>query len=190
MPSSPAWTPRRRQAGFRTDARWWRPSCRHQTSQGGAHQRTCTPSTADEPLPSRPLGNTWRDGPRGALSSRHPSRRPQQGDPGPYVDDLEIATAEYIDWFNHRRLHSETAPFSVRTCPGKSGRRWLSAPHARPSLRLPNASITSANAHPGTHRHRSARPWLDLESSDEDRRVEGAWCGPRGLSSGAVLRSG
>lgn len=23
------------------------------------------------------------------------------------IDDLEIATAEYVDWFNHRRLHGE-----------------------------------------------------------------------------------
>ncbi|MGY1838101.1 MULTISPECIES: hypothetical protein [unclassified Modestobacter] len=23
------------------------------------------------------------------------------------MDDLETATAEYIDWFNHRRMHGE-----------------------------------------------------------------------------------
>ena len=30
------------------------------------------------------------------------ARRPWKG-----FDDLEIAVAEYIDWFNHRRMHGE-----------------------------------------------------------------------------------
>jgi putative transposase len=28
-------------------------------------------------------------------------------DPWKGLDDLETAVAEYIDWFNHRRLHGE-----------------------------------------------------------------------------------
>ena len=27
--------------------------------------------------------------------------------PGKDIDDFEIAVAEYVDWFNHRRLHVE-----------------------------------------------------------------------------------
>jgi putative transposase len=35
---------------------------------------------------------------------------------GPWkgLDDVELATLEYVDWFNHRRLHSacgDTPPF-------------------------------------------------------------------------------
>ena len=30
-------------------------------------------------------------------------------DPWKNIDDLEIAVAEYVDWFNHRRLHGEIA---------------------------------------------------------------------------------
>ena len=31
------------------------------------------------------------------------------GLPGPWksIDDLEFAVAEYVDWFDHRRLHGE-----------------------------------------------------------------------------------
>ena len=36
---------------------------------------------------------------------RNPAMRPKQG--WKSVGDVEIAVAEYIDWFNHRRLHGE-----------------------------------------------------------------------------------
>ncbi|MGH3096197.1 MAG: IS3 family transposase [Streptosporangiales bacterium] len=36
---------------------------------------------------------------------RNPRMRPNSG--WKTVSDVEIAVAEYIDWFNHRRLHGE-----------------------------------------------------------------------------------
>jgi putative transposase len=36
---------------------------------------------------------------------RNPAMRPKQG--WKSVGDVEIAVAEYVDWFNHRRLHGE-----------------------------------------------------------------------------------
>ncbi len=36
---------------------------------------------------------------------RNPAMRPQGG--WKSVRDVEIAVAEYVDWFNHRRLHGE-----------------------------------------------------------------------------------
>jgi len=36
---------------------------------------------------------------------RNPVMRPKGG--WKNVTDVEIATAEYVDWFNHRRLHGE-----------------------------------------------------------------------------------
>ena len=36
---------------------------------------------------------------------RNPAMRPKGG--WKSVSDVEIAVAEYVDWFNHRRLHGE-----------------------------------------------------------------------------------
>ncbi|MEV5003881.1 integrase core domain-containing protein [Nocardioides sp. LML1-1-1.1] len=36
---------------------------------------------------------------------RNPAMRPKGG--WKSVGDVEIAVAEYVDWFNHRRLHGE-----------------------------------------------------------------------------------
>jgi transposase InsO family protein len=36
---------------------------------------------------------------------RNPAMRPRGG--WNSVGDVEIAVAEYVDWFNHRRLHGE-----------------------------------------------------------------------------------
>jgi len=36
---------------------------------------------------------------------RNPAMRPKGG--WKTVSDVELAVAEYVDWFNHRRLHGE-----------------------------------------------------------------------------------
>jgi transposase InsO family protein len=41
---------------------------------------------------------------------RNPAARPSTG--WKSVNDVEIAVAEYIDWFNHRRLHGELGHLS------------------------------------------------------------------------------
>ncbi|ROS75582.1 integrase core domain-containing protein [Cellulomonas sp. PhB143] len=40
---------------------------------------------------------------------------------GPWksIDDLELDTAEYIDWFNHRRLHGEIGLIPPRRARGQ-----------------------------------------------------------------------
>ena len=42
-----------------------------------------------------------------ALNSLYKSELIRNKGPWAGVTDLEIATAEYLDWFNHRRLHGE-----------------------------------------------------------------------------------
>lgn len=43
-----------------------------------------------------------------ALNSQVKAELIRNNGPWKNIDDLEIAVAEYIDWFNHRRLHGET----------------------------------------------------------------------------------
>ena len=43
----------------------------------------------------------------GAFNSLFKAELIRNKEPGRGINDLEIATAEYIDWFNHRRLHGE-----------------------------------------------------------------------------------
>ena len=40
---------------------------------------------------------------------RNPVMRPRGG--WKNIGDVEIAVAEYVDWFNHRRVHGETGLF-------------------------------------------------------------------------------
>ena len=42
-----------------------------------------------------------------ALNSLFKAELVRNRGPWKITDDLEIAVAEYIDWFNHRRLHGE-----------------------------------------------------------------------------------
>lgn len=42
-----------------------------------------------------------------ALNSLYKAELIRNRGPWPAINDVEIATAEYIDWFNNRRLHGE-----------------------------------------------------------------------------------
>lgn len=59
---------------------------------------------------------------------RNPAMRP----PGGWrsISDVEISTAEYVDWFNHRRLHGELGQVPPTTSRPSTGRP------ATPSLTL------------------------------------------------------
>ncbi len=41
------------------------------------------------------------------LALNRPVMRPKENHGWKSVGDVEIAVAEYVDWFNHRRLHGE-----------------------------------------------------------------------------------
>jgi hypothetical protein len=41
------------------------------------------------------------------------------------LDDVEFATLEYIDWFNHRRLHGEITTDATYTTPAEHERKFL-----------------------------------------------------------------
>src|SRR5664280_3868529 len=86
---------------------------------------------------------------------------------GPWrsIDDLEIAVAEYIDWFNHRRLHGEiglvppvefeaqhhhTTPHPLSTL--LRGRSWSPSNPVLDTAACPDVV--------GTHRPRPLAGWL------------------------------
>ena len=64
---------------------------------------------------------------------RNPVMRPKGG--WKSVVDVEIAVAEYVDWFNHRRLHGEIGLVPPAEC--EAG-HWASQPakhyHQNPVL--------------------------------------------------------
>ncbi len=77
---------------------------------------------------------------------------------GPWknIDDLEIAVAEYIDFFNHRRLHGEIGPVP----PAELEDRFNRDKTARlPSRRHPRISTEPAESHPVRATY-AARPSL------------------------------
>ncbi len=52
-------------------------------------------------------GDSYDNALAGAFNSLFKAELVRNNDPWTDIDDLEIAVAEYIDWFNHRRLHGE-----------------------------------------------------------------------------------
>ena len=52
-------------------------------------------------------GDSYDNAMAEALNSLFKAELVRNRGPWKNIDDLEIATAEYIDWYNHRRLHGE-----------------------------------------------------------------------------------
>ena len=88
--TSPAWSTTATAAfntsPFATPNAWPRPA------QSRRSARPATPTTT--PWPRR-------------FNSLFKAELVRNRGPWKNIDDLEIATAEYVDWFNHRRLHGE-----------------------------------------------------------------------------------
>ncbi|MDT0278007.1 integrase core domain-containing protein [Blastococcus goldschmidtiae] len=52
-------------------------------------------------------GDSYDDALAEAYNSLFKAELVRNRGPRKSIDDLEIAVAEYVDWFNHRRLHGE-----------------------------------------------------------------------------------
>ena len=64
---------------------------------------------------------------------------------GPWtgINDVEIAVAEYVDWFNQRRLHGETRPRPTRRA------RSRPPPDGRTPYLTPKNQLTTPPQNPG-----------------------------------------
>jgi putative transposase len=52
-------------------------------------------------------GDSYDNAMAEAFNSLHKTELVRNKDPWRGLDDLEIATVEYIDWYNNRRVHGE-----------------------------------------------------------------------------------
>jgi len=71
-----------------------------------------------------------------AFNSLYKAGLVRNKDPWAGIDDLEIATTEYIDWFNHRRLHGEIGTIPPAECETNHYRQ-------NPATTAVEASVTS-----------------------------------------------
>ena len=58
------------------------------------------------------------------------------------LDDVEFATLEYVDWFNHHRLHGEITDDASYTTPAES-----ESPYYGQNGRPPRPSPNSPSSH-------------------------------------------
>ena len=108
-PNSP-WTPWRWPSGdAAAKALTWPDSCITPTAACNTG-RSATPNAS--PKPTRSLrsdleGDSYDNALAEAFNSLFKAELIRNKGPWTGIDDLEIAVAEYIDWFNQRRLHGE-----------------------------------------------------------------------------------